>query len=182
MKQKLILWVIALLLGGIAEPSLAAGTSGVRSLTGLKAVRVVIEDLNVATQKTGLRKEQLQTFAEDYLKGNGFTVIQPQERGAVPMVYIRLSAVIGGEDKRAPVSFYLVVQVKQLATLVQGLQVACQVAETPESPPLLATTWESGTMAMLDRAEFFFYVRQILTNLLGKLVQDQQEANKKADE
>jgi len=51
---------------------------------------------------------------------------------------------------------------------------------TLEDPPLLVTTWEDGTMVMLDRKELGFYVGQVLTNLLGTLMQDHQEANGKS--
>jgi hypothetical protein len=46
-------------------------------------------------------------------------------------------------------------------------------------PPLLVTTWEDGAMVMLHRQGLGFYVNQMLTNLLGVLVQDYQEANGK---
>jgi len=179
MKHGLILGVGLVLLGVIAGPLLAAGTSEVRSLAGVKALRVVVEDLNPAMQKTGLRKEQLQAVAEQQLVKSGLTVLQPQERTTVPMVYIRLSSVIGGNSKSAPISFYLIVQVKQLALLAPGVRLAFQTVEAPAAAPLLVTTWENGTMVMLDRSELFFYVGQTLTNLLGDLVHDYQQANKK---
>ena len=179
MKYGLVLGVGLVLLGMTAGPLLAAGTSEVRSLTGVKALRVVVEDLNPAMQKTGLRKEQLQAVAEQQLARNGLPVLQPQEQAAVPMVYIRLSSVIGGASKSAPISFYLIVQVKQLALLAPGVRLAFQAVETPAAAPFLVTTWENGTMVMVNRSQLFFYVGQTLTNLLGDLVHDYQQANEK---
>jgi hypothetical protein len=139
-------------------------------------VQVVVEDLNRATQKTGLQKEQIQAVAEKFLLEQGLKVA----RGAsgTPVVYIRLSSVIGGEQAHAPVSFYLTVQVKQFARLTR-VRTATPVELTPDDPPLLVTTWEDGAMVMLDRQELGFYVSQVLANVLGVLVQDYQEANGK---
>ena len=139
----------------------AASTPVNRSLTGLKAVRI---------------KEQLYTLAAQQLSKDGFTAVGPQDAAKVPVVYIRLSSVLGGA-KDMPVSFYLTVQVKQLAVLAQGTSSTCQAATTPETPPLLVTTWEKGSMAMVNRAELFFYIQHILINVLGDLATDQKQAN-----
>jgi len=154
----------------------AASTPVNRSLTGLKAVRIVVEDLNRDMQATGLGKEQLYTLAAQQLSKDGFTAVGPQDAAKVPVVYIRLSSVLGGA-KDMPVSFYLTVQVKQLAVLAQGTSSTCQAATTPETPPLLVTTWEKGSMAMVNRAELFFYIQHILINVLGDLATDQKQAN-----
>jgi hypothetical protein len=164
-----------LILGGITPVSLPAEmTSRVRSLADVETLQVIVEDLNPATQKIGMRKEQIQEIAEAYLVKQGIKMVRG-ERSA-PIVYLRLSSVVGGETAHAPISFYLTVQIKQLAQLSR-LRNAQPVALPHEDAPLLVTTWEEGTMAMVNRAELGFYVRQILTNLLGVLVQDYQVAN-----
>lgn len=175
MRIRSLLFFTLVLWEGLVSFSHAAMSSSVRSLAGVTAVRVVVEDLNTATQKTGLQKEQLQATAEAYLTQHGVKVMQ----GAVgvPVLYLRLSSVIGGEQTHAPVSFYLTVQVKQFARLTHAPGVS-PASDTPEAPPLLVSTWEDGTMAMLDRSELGFYINQILTNLLGEFVQDCQDANK----
>jgi len=138
------------------RPLQAASAQVNRSLVGLTAVRIVVEDLNRDMQATGLRKEQLYTLAAQQLGKDGFTVVGPQDQTRVPLVYIRLSAVSGGATQDMPVSFYLNVQVKQLATLTQGMSGTCQAAATPETSPLLVTTWERGSMAIVNHAELFF--------------------------
>ena len=169
--------VFVLLVGtGICPPLFAASPSRVRSLTGVETVQVVVEDLNRATQKTGLQKEQIQAVAEKFLLEHGLKVARGA--GGTPVVYIRLSSVIGGDQAHAPVSFYLTVQVKQFARLTR-VRTATPVVLTPDDPPLLVTTWEDGAMVMLDRQELGFYVSQVLANVLGVLVQDYQEANGK---
>lgn len=171
--------LFTLLLGtGMCPPLLAAAPSRVRSLAGVEAVRVVVEDLNHATQQLGLRKEPIQAIAEKYLVEHGLKVVRGG--GGTPVVYIRLSSVIGGVQAHAPVSFYLTVQVKQFARLTHG-RLATPASTAPEDPPLLVTTWEDGAMVMLDRKELGFYVNQVLSNLLGALLQDQQDANGKSD-
>jgi hypothetical protein len=179
MALRFVLCAILLLVSTPGGPVFATTPSAIRSLAKLEAVRVVVEDFNTAMQKTGLQKGQLQARAEDYLKRNGFVVVPAHEPGAVPVVYIRLSSVIGGDETQGAVSFYLVVQVKQLVTLGRGLPVPAQAGEAQEAVSLLATTWENGTMAMLDHSAFPFYLQQTLTNLLGELVQDYQEASGK---
>jgi len=87
----------------LCAPLYAATPSRVRSLAGVDAVQVMVEDLNPATRKTGLRKEQIQALAEQYLSEHGLQV--GRGVGRPPVVYIRLSAVIGGAEARAPVSF-----------------------------------------------------------------------------
>ena len=171
------IFLIVFLLGtSVCPPLFAAPPSRVRSLTGVDAVQVAVEDLNHTTRQTGLRKEQIQDFAEQYLLKQGMKVMRGIK--GMPIVYVRLSSVIGGMGAHAPVSFYLTVQVKQLSRLVHGREETSSEL-TPLESPLLVTTWEDGTMVMLDRKELSFYVQQVLSNLLGALVQDYQEANGK---
>ena len=179
MKQRFIGYscVVVLLSVVFAGRLLAASTPGTRSLTGLKSVRIVVEDLNRDMQALGLHKEQLHALAAQQLSKDGFTVIGPQDPTKVPIVYVRLSSVIGGAGKDAPASFYLTVQVKQLAMLTQGAASTCQAAAAPETPSFLVTTWERGNMAMVDRTELLFYTQRILINLLGELATDQKEAS-----
>ncbi len=175
MRIRFLLFFAILLWGEFLSSSQAAMSSSVRSLAAVTALRVVVEDFNTATQKIGLQKDQLQTTAEAYLTQHGVKITRGVS--GVPVLYLRLSSVVGGEQAHAPVSFYLTVQVKQFARLTHAPGVAA-ASDTPEPPPLLVSTWEDGTMAMLDRSELGFYVNQILTNLLGELVQDYQDANK----
>ncbi len=63
MKQGLICGVVALMSIISAGQSQAVNAPVNRSLTGLTAVRIVIEDLNRDMQATGLRKEQLYALA-----------------------------------------------------------------------------------------------------------------------
>lgn len=178
MRQSVFLVIVLSVLSCPARPLFAARTSEVRSLVGVQTVRIVVEDLNQAMQQTGLRKDHLQALATEQLRQSGLTVLPPRERGAVPVVYIRLSSVIGGAADNAPVSFYLVIQVKQFATLVQGGRFVSELMKGPVAIPFLVTTWERGTMVMLDRTELFFYVRQILMTLIGELVYDHEQANR----
>ncbi|MBM4255874.1 MAG: hypothetical protein FJ147_08250 [Deltaproteobacteria bacterium] len=155
-----------------------APTSAVRSLVGLKAVRVVAEDLSPTMQKTGLRKEQLEGTATEALRKNGFTVLGGHEPGRVPIVYVRLSSVFANDDGTGPISFYITLQVKQGAKLLTGGQPAIAQEKTEiEERPLLVATWDGGMMVMVGREELFFYVKQTLLNLVGDLARDHQEAN-----
>ena len=175
-----LLGIFVLLLPGVYAPGFAANNSAVRSLVGVKAVRVVVEDLSTAMQKTGLRKEQLQATAEEALRKNGFTVLSAPEAGNTPLVYVRLSSVFANDTGDGPISFYITLQIKQPATLVNGEHSATPQAKADAGePPLLVTTWEGGTMAMVNREELFFYIKQTLLNLIGDLARDYQEANTK---
>ena len=181
-QQKLLLTVVFSVLGllcdGVFSSSFAVPNSAIRSLAGVKAVRVVVEDLTSAMQKTGLRKEQIQGTAEEALRKNGLTVLNAQEAGKVPLVYVRLSSVFANDTGDGPISFYITLQVKQPATLINGGQTATpQFQSGAGEPPLIVTTWEGGTMAMVNREELFFYVKQTLLNLVGDLARDHQEAN-----
>ncbi|NOT54324.1 MAG: hypothetical protein HOP18_06935 [Deltaproteobacteria bacterium] len=159
--------------GALAEPS-----SAIRSLTGVTAVRVVVEDFNAAMQQTGLQKEQLYALASETLNKNGIRVVQPGEVERVPLVYIRLSSVMGGEGDGAPVGLYLNMQVRQMAMLEKkGETPAKQPIAIAEEKPVLVSTWENGTMAMVGRQEIGFYVRTILTNLVADFAHDHKEAN-----
>ncbi len=170
--------IIVLLLSGVSSSALAANSSAVRSLEGVKTFRIIAEDLSETMQKTGLRKEQIEGSAVEALRKNGFTVLNPQEPGKVPIVYIRLSSVFANDSGSGPLSFYLTLQVKQPATLAYD--------EKPDSTPapaghdklpLVVTTWEGGTMAMVNGEEMVFYLKQTLLNLIGDLTSDHQEAN-----
>jgi hypothetical protein len=177
MKQKFIVWLIVLL-SPISVPRLhAASAASNRSLKGLAAVRVVVEDLNRDAQAAGLRKDQLYALAAQQLNKDGLTVIGPQDPAKAPIIYVRLSSAIGGANQDAPVSFYLNVQVKQLATFTRGSSGTCQTTGEPATPSFLATTWEKGSMAIVEHSQLLFYTRQILINLLGELTTDQKEAN-----
>src|SRR5712692_10291792 len=177
MKQGLICGVVALMSIISAGQSQAVNAPVNRSLTGLTAVRIVVEDLNRDMQATGLRKEQRYALAVQQLGKDGFAVIEPQDPTKAPIVYIRLSSVVGGASTDALVSFYLTVQVKQLAVLAQGMSGTCQATAASDAHPLLATTWEKGSMAMVNRNELFFYIQHILINLPGDLATDQKQAN-----
>jgi len=173
------LLLILLLVGsGMCPPLFAAPPSRVRSLIAVDSVQVVVEDLNRMAQQTGLQKEQIQHFAEQYLVKQDIKVV----RGAknTPIMYVRLSSVIGGTDAHAPVSFYLTVQVKQFAHLARTQQMTSS-NPVAENTPLLVTTWEDGTMVMSDRKELQFYVQQVLSNMLGSFMQDYQTANGKGE-
>lgn len=147
---------------------------GSRSLEHLSTVRVVVEDLTQAMQQLGLRTERLFNFAAQRLVQDGLTVLKPEVQLPVPVVYIRLSAVIAEAAKEAPVSMYLTVQVKQFARLERDLVgVAAGAAQTK---PHLVTTWENGTMVMTTAGELPFYTQNLLINLLSDLVHDYQEA------
>jgi len=181
MRQKILFGIVFSILTLALESGLSSvlafTSSNVRSLTGIASLSVLVEDLNSAIRNTGLRKEQLQAIAEQELRKNGITVRSSADSGKGALLYVRLSSVIGGEAKDAPISFYLAVQVKQLAVLSNGVRVAKLTVAEPGVTPLLVTTWENGTMAMVGRSDLFFYVQHTLVNLIGELIRDQQEAN-----
>src|SRR5215470_12675873 len=102
MRVRSLLFLAVTMWGGLLPSSQAAMSSSVRSLAGVTALRVVVEDFNPATQKIGLQKEPLQTAAEAYLTQHGVKVA-PGVNG-FPVVYIRLSSVISSEQTHAPVS------------------------------------------------------------------------------
>jgi hypothetical protein len=179
MQLPIIVGAIVMLYCSIVKPVFAAAPSSIRSLTGVHAVRVVVEDLNQEMQKTGLRKEHIRVIAEQHLTKGGLTVVRAQDPGKVPLVYIRLSAVVSGPDTHAPLSFYLTVQLKQLGLLSPDMQAASCSQDTPPVSRLLVTTWEEGTMVMTDRSGLPFYLQTTLTNLIATLAQDSAEANKK---
>ena len=101
MKDRSLLFLLAVFWVSAANPLIAATTAQSRSLLGLRTVRVVVEDLNKAAQQAGLHKAQLQMMAEKRLSDSGITVLRPQSPGKVPIVYVRLSSVVGEEEGRA---------------------------------------------------------------------------------
>ena len=182
MRKQMILSVALGILLSLLDGARSVGTtvpsSAVRSLVGVKAVRVVAEDLTTTMQKTGLHKEQLEGTTAEALRKDGFVVFGAQEAGKVPLVYIRLSSVFANEEGTGPISFYITLQIKQPATLLsEGLSASSDAKPNLGEAPLLVTTWEGGTMAMVNPQELFFYVKQTLLNLIGDLARDHQEAN-----
>ena len=176
--------IICVVVWGLVEavPVRAATESELRSLSGVTAVRVVVEELNRETQQTGLTTKEVRALAEERLRKDGLAVFHKSPGSAVPIVYIRLSAVLGGADESAPVSFYLMVHVKQFVRLRQDVPTVAPAVAGSSAPLLLVTTWENGTMVMARRNEFFFYIRHVLLNLLGELTQDWRAANNGAGE
>jgi hypothetical protein len=174
--MKLAVFGALIILSAGAQPAQAATPSSIRSLVGVGNVRLVVEDLNQATQQTGLRKEHIDAIARDQLGKRGFPPLPPQQQGKAPMIYVRLSLVTAGEDADAPISIYLTVQLKQW-TILAHKSAACEMDETRVGAPLLVTTWERGTMVMMNRKELGFYVRQVLINLLWELAEDTKTAN-----
>lgn len=167
----------ALVIFSLAQSALAEPPSAIRSLAGVTAVRIMVEDFNAAMQKTGLKKEHLHAIAQDALSKNGIPVLQPQDAGQVPLVYIRLSSVMSREDDGAPVGLYLNMQVRQMAILEKNQQAAEQTIALADEKPLVVSTWENGMMAMVARKEIGFYVRTILVNLVEDFARDRKEAN-----
>ena len=78
-----VLSVFIGLFDGVFSSGFAINSSAIRSLAGVKAVRVVAEELNPTMQKTGLRTEQLEGTAMEALRKNGFIVLGGQEPGKV---------------------------------------------------------------------------------------------------
>jgi hypothetical protein len=169
--------LVALMISSWAKLVMAEPSSAIRSLSGVVAVRILVEDLNTAMKKTGLQKEHLYTLAQEALRKNGIHVLNPQDSGRVPLVYIRLSSVISGEGDNVPVGLYLNMQIRQMAVLENTQQAKKNAISVAEEKPLLVSTWENGTMAMIARKEIGFYVRTLLTNLVGDLARDHREAN-----
>ena len=157
-----------------AQPALAR--PGIRSLEHLSTVRVIVEDLNRATQQLGLHKEQIFSLAAQQLIKDGLTVLKPEIQLPTPIVYVRLSSVVGGTDANAPVGVYLTVQVKQFARLVNK-QTAEAAGQSQAPKPHLVTTWENGTMVLTNPKELAFYTQNVLINLLGDLVHDHHQAS-----
>lgn len=175
MRLSTYLLLVTILWNGMSTTARAATPSGLRSLAGVTAMHVAVEDLNSTTRRIGLQKKQIQAIAETYLKEHNIQLIGIG--GGIPILYIRVSSVVGGEQPQTPISFYLTVQVKQFAHLAQS-QSAATVPDSEGATPLLVTTWEEGTMVMTSRAELGFYVRQVLLNVLGEFLQDYQDAKK----
>lgn len=178
MRKQFCVGLVALAIFSCAKLVMAEPSSAIRSLSGVVAVRILVEDLNAAMKKTGLQKEHLYTLAQEALRKNGIRVLNPPDSGRAPLVYIRLSSVISGEGDNVPVSLYLNMQVRQLAVLEkkEGI-LAKKTSSTAEEKPLIVSTWENGTMAMIARKEIGFYVRNMLINLVGDLAHDHREAN-----
>lgn len=93
MKKLFCVQVAALMICSITQPALAEPSSASRGLAEVIAVWVVVEDFNAAMQKSGLRKAQLHVLARDVLSDTHIPVLQPQDGGRVPLVYILLDAV-----------------------------------------------------------------------------------------
>lgn len=178
MRKPFCMGFMALVIVSFAQFALAEPSSAIRSLSGMMAVRIAVEDFNMAMQKTGLKKEHLHALTQEALSKNGIRVLNPQDVGRVPLVYIRLSSVMSGEGDNDPVGLYLNMQIRQMAMLEKKEgTLAKQSISTLEEKPLFVSTWENGTMAMVGRKEIGFYVRTILTNLVGDFVHDHKEAN-----
>ena len=163
-----------------AQPVLAR--PGLRSLEHLSTVRVIVEDLNRTTQQLGLQKERIFNLAAQQLIKDGLVVLKPEVRLPVPIVYVRLSSAVGGTNPNAPVSFYLTVQVRQLARLANGRKAEDEAEDKAEAAakPHLVTTWENGAMVLTNPRELAFYTQNVLINLLGDLMHDYQQASAEA--
>lgn len=175
MRLSICVFFVTIVWHSMSTPVCAATPSSLRSLAGVTALYVAVEDLNGTTRKLGLKKEQIQAVAETYLNEHNINLSKTGGNG-VPILYLRLSSVVGGDHPQAPISFYLTVQVKQFVQLAQSQRGT--TAQDTDEAPLLVTTWEDGTMVMTHRAALGFYVRQVLLNVLGELFQDYQDAKK----
>ena len=178
--QKTIFFSVLCLVVGMASPLSAGTKSEVRSLANVTAVKVVVEDLSRSVEQAGMKKKHLYVAAVQYLQQAGLTVLGPQDRYRVPLVYVRLSSVFSGGGRSASMSFYLTLHVKQFALLADERPASVRAAaDGPEAAvsPLLVTTWENGMLVMSELSEMHFYVQQILASLLAELTQDWREAN-----
>ena len=175
---QLLLNLLVFPMGAVLSAAAVVPSSSVRSLTEVSVVRVVVEDLSEAMQQTGLRKEQLAALAVETLQKNGISVATAQDPRRVPIVYIRLSSVFADSPDHGPMSFYLTLQIKQPAVLAQtDMTRTTQSSTAAAERPLLVTTWENGTMAMINPSELFFYIKHTLINLLSDLAHDRQLAS-----
>ncbi len=171
------LHLVWLLLVGLVAPAMAASPSELAGLAGVQTVRVVVEDVNPDLERVGVTKEGIQARTAQRLSAAGLAVLPPEQPGAVPVVYIRLSAAEYSARAGGLVSFHLTAHVKQLMTWDFARPgVVPMVAGFP-APRLLVTTWESGTIVLADAGDLRFYVNQVLGNLMAELTSDWRLAN-----
>lgn len=159
---------------------LATRTSGVtkptiqQSLVGLKGVAVTVSDFPENTRQAGLKKEQLQTDVELWLKDAGINVLSEGEAKATlgsPFLSVNVNT---AKVKLADDTLFAVnirILLTQTVFLIRDPDVM-----------VFAGTWGKGTVAVYDRGRLAMGIRATTRKLLNHFIKDYLATNPNAQE
>ena len=129
------------------------------NLQGITGVRVVIEDISPDAERAGLKKAQVQSDVEAWLRKKGVTV-----------------------DSRAAEQFYVDVDTGNAAGgYAYGIDVGFRQPATLQrtGKTVLADTWSDGTVGSSTPAKLAIAVRDQLRDLLDEFIVEYFAANPK---
>ena len=139
------------------------------TLTGLKGVGVLVEDLTTVEKEAGLTKSQIQTDVELKLRLAGIKVLSKEERIKIfggAYLYVTINSI-----KLSPstnIAFNIYVSLRQDALLLKDWNTICP-----------AGTWEQHAIGVAPRSYFVGDARKGLKDAVDKFINDYLAANPK---
>lgn len=123
------------------------------TLVGLRAVRVIVEELRPEFEQAGVAKEQVQTDVELRLRKAGIRVI---DFGST-YLYININSIRDGDYSSA---YSIDVQLNQPVLLERDKSISC-----------IATTWDRGTIEVIPNSRLQT-IRDSVGNLVDMFIND----------
>lgn len=151
-------WLPAVLALAWPQPTPAGESESARSLKGLSAFRVVVEQLGSKVDKdAALRREDLQADVEARLAKTGVRV----SKDAAAILYANVAVVCN----RGSCAFHIVLEVQQRVRL----------AVRPDAGTLIASTWTTGVTGLAARRSDL--IRENLRDQVDQFVTAYRSAN-----
>jgi len=145
-----------------AHAVFAAGEAEIQSMRGLKALKVVVEDVADNVSKLGLTQHAMRTIAQAHLQQQFHIEL---DEGARVFLYIKCRAV---GPYRGTVAYDLSVQLRQMVVLLRD-----------RDAHLVVATWQESGTFLTSQRKFAHSVRTQLQDFLDKFGYDFLKANAK---
>jgi len=156
----LLIWIFT------ANTYAAESLSARKSLAGIKAIAVIVEQINPKANMYGLSEQALRNDTALKLRSKEIAVFSKQQHpqtSAMPQLHINVNVVLREDIKFSAASIHLTL--KQAVSLKRDPQTAC-----------LATTWETSDISMGQPADLK-NVRKNVQTLVDRFLKDYLAAN-----
>jgi len=151
-RRRPTIWLLMVFLIGVSSLPVRAQAGPAKTLKGISALTVLVEDLTDGAKALGLTAETIQTDVELKLRQAGMRVVTPQELHNIsgqPWIYVQVSmtnpALVG----------HVLVQFNQNAMLERSREI------------VPVSTWSTGTLVTADDAQT---IRDKVKDLIDKFL------------
>jgi hypothetical protein len=162
----LFLFLLAPFCSSWAFTKVLSPKSPEESLRGLKAMRVLVENIKTDVVSAALSQNQLKTDTELQLRKAGIRV---ESTPGLPFLYIRVTAQKRNVLREELYAFSIMVEVHQMVTLARDLSILTW-----------GVTWSSGSIGTVGISQLSS-IRDLVAEHVEKFISDYLAVNSKKD-